>query len=153
MQQTTGGATSEFLKLLPELTATLYRAAPHEAALRGPIKGPFTAAQMKAVIHLGLCGSQTMSEFATGLGISRAAATEMVERLSEKSIVLREPDVTDRRVVRVRLEPAAGRFVGRVLADWQRRLDGAFAEFPGLDRETLIAFLRTLTERLKGSLP
>jgi DNA-binding MarR family transcriptional regulator len=91
-----------------------------------------------------------MSEFAAGLEISRAAASELVTRLLEKGVVRRDADDTDRRVVRVRLAGSAEGYASHILAEWSRRLGAVFARFPELDPETLTAFLRALIDELKG---
>jgi hypothetical protein len=37
-----------------------------------------------------------------------------------------------------------------MLAQWRDQLEEAFALYPGIDPETLVAFLRTLITQLKG---
>ena len=91
-----------------------------------------------------------MGEFADGLEISRAAASELVARLTEKDVVRRETDPADRRVVYVRLAGAAEQFAGEVHDAWRRQLDAVFARFPGIDPDTLVAFLGALIDQLKG---
>jgi DNA-binding MarR family transcriptional regulator len=155
MMTPTTTTTSELLKVLPELTAALYRAAPHEpahgAAHDGPLEGPLTAAQMKAIIHLASYGPQPMGAFAAGMGTTPAAASEMVERLVERGIVERASDPHDRRIVYVGLASEAKRLVDRVVDGLHTEVEAAFAQFPSLDKATLVAFLAALTERLKAT--
>ena len=91
-----------------------------------------------------------MGEFADGLEISRAAASELVARLTEKGVVRRETDAGDRRVVYVRLAGAAERYAGEIFDAWRRDLEAVFARFPGIDPDTLVAFLGALIDQLKG---
>ena len=92
----------------------------------------------------------TMGEFADGLEISPAAATELVARLTEKGVVRREADPDDRRVVHVRLAGAAERYADAMHDEWRAHLDAVFARYPDIDPDTLVAFLRDLIDHLKG---
>jgi DNA-binding MarR family transcriptional regulator len=105
---------------------------------------------MKAVVFLAHRGGATMGEFADGLEIGRAAASELVARLIEKGVVERENDPGDRRVVRVKLAGRAVGYADSLLAQWRDQIDTVFALYPGIVPETLIGFLRTLIQHLKG---
>jgi len=90
-----------------------------------------------------------MGEFADGLEISRAAASELVARLTEKDVVRRETvPPTGARVRAPR--GAAERFAGQVHDGWRRQIDAVFARYPGIDPDTLVAFLGDLIDHLKG---
>lgn len=58
-----------------------------------------TMPQLKVVLLLFLNGPLRMSVLASGLGVSLATTTGVVDRLVERSIVLRESQPDDRRVV------------------------------------------------------
>jgi DNA-binding MarR family transcriptional regulator len=143
--------TSELARLLPELAVALYESAPHHpGAARRAIGDPLTGRQMEAVVYLSHHRRVTMGAFADGLGVSRAAASELVARLIEKGVVRRETEAGDRRVVYVRLAGDAERLAEQVHDEWRRRLDAVFARFPGIDPHTLVAFLGALIDQLKG---
>jgi DNA-binding MarR family transcriptional regulator len=142
--------TTQFVQLLPELAVTLYEAGPHEEAHASAQGEPLTGRQMKAVMFLAHRGTVTMSEFADGLEIGRAAASELAARLSEKNVVVRTDDPDDRRVVQVKLAGRAEGYAESLLAQWRDQLEAVFALYPGIDPETLVAFLRTLIKQLKG---
>jgi len=142
--------TAQLVQLLPELAVTLYEAGPHEEARRRQRAEPLTGRQMKAVMYLAHHGKATMGEFAEGLEIGRAAASELAARLIDKGVALREPDPADRRVVNLKLAGTAEGYADRMLAQWRDRLEEAFACYPGIDPETLVAFLRNLIKQLKG---
>ena len=143
--------TGELARLLPELAVALYESAPHHHRAGRPAAAePLTGRQMEAVVFLAHRRRVTMGEFADGLEISRAAASELVARLAEKDVVRRETDPDDRRIVSVRLAGAAERYAGEMHDEWRRHLDAVFARFPGIDPDTLVAFLGALIERLKG---
>jgi DNA-binding MarR family transcriptional regulator len=141
-------AAGELLMLLPELAAALYAASPHQAR-RSPARGfVVTAPQMKAVIQLARVGPQTMSDFAHGLEVSRAAASEMAQRLEEKGLALREADADDGRVTRVRLAGQSAGFVEALLIRRRDQVARALAAFPELDPVTLTEFVKRLIRSL-----
>jgi DNA-binding MarR family transcriptional regulator len=142
--------TSELARLLPELAVALYESAPHHHAPRPAAAEPLTGRQMEAIVYLSHHRRVTMGEFAGGLEISPAAASELVARLIEKDVVRRETDPDDRRVVHVRLAGAAEQYAGEMHEVWRRQLDGVFARFPAIDPDTLVAFLGALIDQLKG---
>ena len=147
----TGDVTGELARLLPELAVALYESSPHhQGTARQVTAEPLTGRQMEAVVFLSHRRRVTMGEFADGLEISRAAASELVARLTEKDVVRRETDPADRRVVYVRLAGAAERFAGQVHDGWRRQIDAVFARYPGIDPDTLVAFLGDLIDHLKG---
>jgi MarR family transcriptional regulator, organic hydroperoxide resistance regulator len=149
-EQTSGDVSAQLARLLPELGVALYDWAPHHHGRGEPIPRALTGRQMEAVVFLAHRDSVTMGEFADGLAISRAAASELVTRLLEKGVIRRDPDESDRRVVRVRLAGRAEGYATDVMAEWSQRLAAVFARFPELDPRTLVAFLRTLIDELKG---
>lgn len=138
--------TAALARLLPQVALTIYESAPHAEARRAT-RARLTAPQMRAVLCLAGGEPHTMGDVATGLRIGRAAASEMVDRLVEKGVALRDADPSDRRVVRVRLAPWACRYADRALAAWRARVDEALARHPDLDPEALVAFLATLAGR------
>ncbi len=142
--------TEQLVQLLPELAVTLYEAGPHDEARRHPRAEPLTGRQMKAVMYLAHHGKATMGEFADGLEIGRAAASELAARLIDKGVAVREPDPADRRIVHLRLAGEAEGYADVMLAQWRGQLEQAFALYPAIDPETLVAFVRTLITLLRG---
>jgi DNA-binding MarR family transcriptional regulator len=149
-QNDRGDVTAQLVQLLPELAVTLYQAGPHEQARRQARGEGLTGRQMKAVVFLAHRGKATMGEFADGLEIGRAAASELAARLLDKGVVRREHDPDDHRLVRVSLAGAAERYAENLLAQWGKNLEATFARFPDIDPDTLVAFLCDLIVELKG---
>ncbi len=75
-----------------------------------------TMPQMKIVLMLYLDGSARMGMLASGLGVTLATATGVVDRLVERGIVVREADPDDRRVVICRLSHEGEKLVSTM---WQ----------------------------------
>jgi DNA-binding MarR family transcriptional regulator len=149
-RQNCDAITVDLVQLLPELVVALYESAPHARARRSAPEGGLTGRQMKAIVFLAHRGRITMGEFADGLEIGRAAASELVERLVEKNVVSRAHDAVDRRVVTVTLSATAESLAADVFAQWSAQTAATFARYPDIDPDTLIAFLRALIDQLKG---
>jgi DNA-binding MarR family transcriptional regulator len=149
----TGDDAGAVLELLPELALALRAAAPHEQARREHPQLRLTARQMAAVIHLGADGPQTMSEFAGGMNVSRASASELVERLEEKGMVVREHGAADRRQINVHLSPHADRMVQATLRQRRQDVRDVLGRHPDVAPASLLAVLRDLTATLKETRP
>ena len=143
-------ASDDIVKLLPELAAGLRGSARHEELLRRRPALSLTPRQMAAFVQLA-GGPQTMTEFAHGMGVGRAAATELVERLAQKGLVLRERDHLDRRVLMVRLSDEAALDARVVVGDLRRRVERALAAVPEPSHGSVVAFLRQLVAALHTS--
>jgi len=138
----------ELVRMLPDLAVTLYQAVPHDH--HGlPVAAALTSGQMRAVVHLAHHGRMTMGEFAGGLSISRAAATELIARLSQKGFVRREHDDADRRIVLVSLAGRAEGYADTMLTEWRENVEATLMSYPEIDPATLVAFLRALVLRWK----
>jgi DNA-binding MarR family transcriptional regulator len=143
--------TGELARLLPELAVALYESTPHaRRGERSAAATKLTGRQLEAVVYLSHHRRVTMGEFAAGLEISPAAASELVARLTEKQVMRRETDPGDRRVVYVRLAGDAERYAESMHDAWQLQLDVVFSRHPGIDPDALIAFLEDLIDHLKG---
>jgi len=73
-----------------------------------------TMPQLKVLLILWKAGATRMSELATGLEVTMATATGVVDRLVEKGYVVREGLPGDRRVVISRLSPEGEEFMKRM---------------------------------------
>lgn len=97
---------------------------------------------IRASIHLYQHGERTISELASGLGISMGWASRVVTELEESGLVARLVDPNDRRVTRISLTPAAGTMVEQA---YRWRGDAIERAFDGLDakgRAAVQQFLR-----------
>jgi DNA-binding MarR family transcriptional regulator len=143
--------TSELARALPELAVALYESVPHAGhGDQLASSRQLTGRQLEAVVFLSHHRRVTMREFADGLEISPAAATELVARLTEKGVVRREADPDDRRVVLIRLAGDAEAYAESMHDAWQQHVEVVFARHPGIDPDALIAFLDDLIDQLKG---
>jgi len=146
--ETAVAALLEFVQLLPDLAVTILQAAPHGCREHTSLAA-LTSRQTRVVIHLAHRPSITMSELAEGLGIGRAATTELVARLEDKGLVRREYSENDRRIVRVRLARQAEGYAEKTIHDWAASIAPTFARFPSIDPATLADLLRALMDEWK----
>jgi len=81
-----------------------------------------TTPQMKVVLLLFLDGPTHMSALASGLGVSLATTTGVVDRLVERSMITREELKEDRRVVLCRLSEQGHALVNRMWTSARARV-------------------------------
>lgn len=79
----------------------------HLANLASPPHIELSLAQFNAIGVVRSQGPLTMGDLADRLGISAPSASAMVDRLTEKGLLQREPSTEDRRKVVVRIAPDA----------------------------------------------
>jgi DNA-binding MarR family transcriptional regulator len=113
--------------------------------------GPVSSHVIRAAIHIYSNGPQTISQLATGLGVSQGWASRVVDEMERAGYVARQRDPDDRRVVRVSLVPAA---VERVEKAYRWRGDAVEAALEGMtpvERATVASFLRSFVDEVKAS--
>lgn len=89
-----------------------------------------------------------MAEIAERMGVSRAMATHLVDRLDEHRLIVRARDRADRRAVAVTLRPKGKRLLERFHAVERERLMQRFSELSADDRVRLLEAMHTLMELL-----
>ena len=142
-------AADRLLVLLPDLVAALRESGPHDDVRRRLGEPSVTPRQMAALIDLYLKGAQSMTAFAAGMGIGRAAATEMAERLEGLGLVRRSHSADDRRVVVVTLSPSAEREARTILERRRHDLEHVLRRFADVSPELFAEFVIALVEQLR----
>ena len=132
------------LPLLPELGKLLYAAVSRHAEAAG-----LSLAQMKALGYLAQHGNRTVGEIATGLGVSKPSASELVDRLVEAGLAERGANPDDRRQVRVWLTPAAEGLKTRMQALRRAQLRAALGRLAPEERPVFVRSLEALVEALR----
>lgn len=175
-QQAAPGLSDEALetsKLLVELLHAAYatrrvqatEAGPEEATAPGlshptgphagapAVAGHVSPHAIRAAIHVYQHGSRTVGQIAAGLGISYGWASRVVEELESAGYLLRERDATDRRVVRVRLRPAATAEVEQAFRWRGDIVERALEPLSGAERLVVQGFLRRVIDGLQAAEP
>lgn len=125
----------------------------HTSVCQMPEMGGLSVAQIKMMsflyavqyVHGGQC---TVGDVAHGLGVSMAAASEMVDRLVDEGLVERTTNPADRRQVLVRLTKQARQRGERMHALRYAQLQSAIAQIPSAERPAFVNGLRILAEVL-----
>lgn len=108
------------------------------------------------VLDLAAGANLTVGTIGTRLGLSRAASTQLVDRLEKHGLVERVRDATDRRRVFVALTPAARRLGQSQLRPLAEAMTGVVAATPRTDLSSVRDFLerfRDALERLESKKP
>jgi DNA-binding MarR family transcriptional regulator len=114
----------------------------------GTVSMPVSPHAIRAAIHVYTHGERTVGQLASGLGISYGWASRVVEELGAARYVTRERDADDRRVVRVRLNPAAREEVERAYQWRLNNVEEALHPLAESEREAVRVFLRRMTDLL-----
>ena len=123
-------------ELLPQLIRGSARQE-HNSLTRGEITLP----QLSAMECLARHGARPMNEIARELGISRPAATGLINRLIAQQLAKREHDTRDRRIVRVTITPKGRRMVANIWTQKRRTLVRVFGQIAPHERAQ---YLKTL---------
>ena len=94
-----------------------------------------------------------MSEIADFLGVSRPAATGLVDRLIAQELVSRDDISDDRRTVKIRITPKGKKIVMNVWEQKRRTLVKVFSQLSPRDREEHIKILERVVEVLGQQIP
>jgi len=109
--------------------------------------------QIGALFHLHRRGSSAVSDLGEHLGVTNAAASQMLERLVQQELILRSEDPNDRRAKQIVLTEKGH----RILRDGIHTRQGWLVDLandlsPG-EKEQIIAALKILLEKTRYSDP
>ena len=125
------------IDLLPQLIRGFARRE-HNALSRGAITLP----QLWALEYLARQGSGTpMNELARWMGVTRPAATGLIDRLIAQGLAQRRGDSQDRRVVRVAITGKGRRILLTIWEQKRRMIVEVFGRIAATDR---VQYLTTL---------
>lgn len=106
------------------------------------------ATEIVALGHLFTHGPLTVSELAKELAITRASATEMVDRLESTGFAERQPHPTDRRKRFVGLTADGERFTRAAYRDLGSQLHAIYAKLSPAQQQGVEKFLGQVTADL-----
>jgi DNA-binding MarR family transcriptional regulator len=109
---------------------------------------PPTPAQVQLAVELAIDGPATVSELAHRLGVSAPAVSLLVDRMTEHGMVERTRDTADRRMVWVRLTPAAQAIADALLGVWREQLIRFMELVPEAEREAFVRNVALFTRVL-----
>ncbi len=94
-------------------------------------------------------GRTNVSDLAERLGVTTAAASQMLERLVQQDLIRRSEDPEDRRAKRLVLTDKGYRIVQRSLQARQGWLEAAVSGLSAREREQVAAAVKILIERAR----
>lgn len=95
----------------------------------------------------------TPAELADAAGVTRATMTGLVDTLEKDGLVAREPDLDDRRVVRVRLTQAGQNFLDGMLPEYFRAVSAIIQPLSETERKQLVRLLMKVQQGLSPEPP
>ncbi len=105
-----------------------------------------TFAQMNVLMRLKKCNACGVSDIGAQMGVSNAAASQIVDRLVQMGYVLREEDPDDRRARRLSLTPAGEALLEQGIEMRARWLEDLATVLTPAQRTHIIEALTILTE-------
>lgn len=135
-----------------EVSELLVRA--QEAARASHVPGaprpdPMSPHAIRAAIRLAMAGTETVGGLARGLGVSVGWASRIANEMERAGHVLRERSTSDRRIVRLRLSPAAERLIAAFYAWRGDAVERALGELDPRGRDAVRTFLRRVAEEFE----
>ena len=115
--------------------------------LRQQSEGDVTASRLSALSSINRLGPLTLGELAAVEKVQPPSMTKIVAKLEEQGFVVREPDLADRRVTRVRVSEEGRTYVARSRTLKNAYLAERLDRFDAAERE-LLARALPLLERL-----
>ena len=103
-------------------------------------------AQISVLMHLRRFDACRVSDLGARLGVSNAAASQLVDRLVQAGLVERAEDPHDRRVKRLRLTPQGEALVGQAIAARERWLESVLDRLSAEQQAQVAEALRLLTQ-------
>lgn len=136
----------EMIQLLPEMIRGFARQESNYLS-----KGKITLPQLWALEYLyrNRHKGSPMNELASSLGISRPAATGLIDRLILQGLVRRVGDTHDRRVVLVNITKTGAQIIGKIWEQKQRTIVSVFGQISAQDRAEYLKILKQVAHILK----
>ncbi len=131
------------IELLPQMIRGFAR---HESNTLS--RGEITLPQFWTLEYLGREKDCPMNELAQFLGISRPAATGLVDRLATQGLVHRAHDTQDRRIVRVGITAKGRRIVHTVWEQKRRMITEVFGQIQPSYRRQYLATVEQVVKIL-----
>ena len=111
-------------------------------------RGRPSPAQIQLAIELSERGPGTISELASRLRVSASAISLLVDRMVAHGMVERVRSTDDRRVVQVRLSPAAAEMASALLRVQRTLVERFLESTPQADRVTFLRHIERLAQTL-----
>lgn len=108
----------------------------------------FSMSNLGAIFHIHRIGSCGVTEIGEHLGVTSAAASQMLERLVQQGLVLRTEDPNDRRVKRIVLTDKGQRILDEGIRARQSWLDDLAGTLSDSEKESITSALNILISKV-----
>jgi DNA-binding MarR family transcriptional regulator len=109
-----------------------------------------TQAEAHILAHLAGAGDSTIAQLHQAFAHKRSTLTSILDRLTERGLIVRESDARDRRTFRVRLTPRGAKAAKKVSV-WLERLErAALARLTAAELRGFIKVVNTVQEVAEG---
>jgi DNA-binding MarR family transcriptional regulator len=109
-----------------------------------------SVSQINALMHIHRLGGCTVTDLGDHLGVTSAAASQMLERLVQQELILRSEDPADRRVKQLVLTDKGDQLVLKSIHARQGWLEDLAKSMTPGEKEQATAALRTLIDKAKS---
>ncbi|MGD2157539.1 MAG: MarR family transcriptional regulator [Anaerolineales bacterium] len=111
-------------------------------------KSGFSMSHFGAMFHIHRMGSCGVTDLGDHLGVTSAAASQMLERLVQQELILREEDPNDRRVKRIILTDKGNKILEEGIRARQGWLNDLAHSLSDGEKETIMASLNILIDKV-----
>ena len=139
-----------FTATLHEWMTVFMRRSMHNFISYSKEKG-LSMSQIGALLRIFRGGKSCVSDIGDNLGVTSAAASQMLERLVQQGLILREEDPDDRRVRQIALTDRGRQILQESLAARQGWLENLAHTLSDSEREQITAALNILIEKANQS--
>lgn len=114
----------------------------------GFVKLNMTMPQFLVLVFLNKRGKASMSDMASGLGVTTAAMTGIVDRLVRDGFISREHDRDDRRVVNIELTSKGSKMVKAMIEKRKQMIASIFGALTQEERNQYLGILMRIRDGL-----
>jgi DNA-binding MarR family transcriptional regulator len=111
-------------------------------------KSGLSMSHLGAIFHIHRMGSCGVTDLGDHLGVTSAAASQMLERLVQQGLILRKEDPDDRRVKRIALTETGHRILEEGIQARQGWLDDLAYTLSDDEKKTIMASLNILIDKV-----
>jgi DNA-binding MarR family transcriptional regulator len=135
-----------FVNTLGEWIEVFMRRSMHNFICYSKEKG-LSMSQIGALLRIFRGGKSSVSDIGDNLGVTSAAASQMLERLVQQGLILRKEDPDDRRVRQIILTETGHQVIQESLAARQSWLENLAHTLTDIEKEQIITSLNILIDK------